>query len=90
MDHGGSAMVQLQEMLLQTPGDQLHLFPAWPAEWDVDFKLHAPKQTTVEGLLRGGKLVSLKVTPESRAKDVVNWLGKVPPVDTPVLIPIDQ
>jgi hypothetical protein len=78
MDHGGAAMVQLQEMLLQTPGDKLHLFPAWPAEWDVDFKLHAPQQTTVEGVLRSGKLVSLKVTPESRAKDVVNWLGKVP------------
>jgi hypothetical protein len=79
MDHGGAAMVQLQEMLLQTPGDALHLFPAWPAEWDVDFKLHAPQKTVVEGVLRNGKLVSLKVTPESRAKDVVNWLGKVPP-----------
>jgi len=76
MDHGGSAMVQLQEMLLQTPGDQLNLFPAWPKEWDVDFKLHAPRQTTVEGILRGGKLVSLKVTPKSRKKDVVNWLDR--------------
>lgn len=78
MDHGGAAMVQLQEMLLQTPGDALHLFPAWPADWDVDFKLHAPRQTTVEASLRGGKLVNLKVTPESRTKDVVNWLGRVP------------
>jgi hypothetical protein len=89
MDHGGAAMAQLQEMLLQTPGDpsspegsasagKLHLFPAWPAEWDVDFKLHAPRQTVVVGSLRGGVLKSLKVTPESRAGDVVNWLGKVP------------
>ncbi|MFO1530190.1 MAG: discoidin domain-containing protein [Kiritimatiellia bacterium] len=78
MDHGGAGMVQLQEMLLQTPGDALHLFPAWPADWDVDFKLHAPRQTTVEASLRDGKLVNLKVTPESRAKDVVNWLGRVP------------
>jgi hypothetical protein len=78
MDHGGAAMAQLQEMLLQTPGDKLHLFPAWPADWDVDFKLHAPRQTVVEGSLRGGALQSLKVTPESRAADVVNWLGKVP------------
>ncbi len=84
MDHGGAAMIQLQEMLLQTPGAQLHLFPAWPAEWDVDFKLHAPKQTIVEGVLRGGKLISLKVTPESRAKDIVNWLGKVPADDRPL------
>lgn len=86
MDHGGAAMAQLQEMLLQTPGHKLHLFPAWPADWDVDFKLHAPRQTVVEGSLRGGVLQSLKVTPESRAADVVNWLGKVPSYHPPTLV----
>ena len=85
MDHGGAAMIQLQEMLLQTPGNALFLFPAWPKEWDVDFKLHAPRQTTVEGVLRGGKLTALKVTPESRTKDVVNWLDRVPPAQVPRL-----
>ena len=79
-DHnwGGSGMTGLQEMLLSPePGPQgkLNLFPGWPQEWDVDFKLHAPGQTVVEGVLQGGKLVSLKVTPNARAKDVVNWLG---------------
>lgn len=86
MDHGGAAMVQLQEMLLQTPGDKLVLFPAWPKDWDVDFKLHAPRQTVVEGVLRGGKLLSLKVTPESHRKDLVNWLDRAPPVCEPVLL----
>lgn len=90
MDHGGAAMIQLQEMLLQTPGDQLHLFPAWPVDWDVDFKLHAPLQTTVQGSLRGGKLISLQVTPESRARDIVNWLGKVSPARAPALISAKQ
>jgi len=74
-------MTGIQEMLLAPePGKdgKLHLFPAWPAEWDVDFKLHAPGQTVVEASLKGGKLVSLKVTPESREKDIVNWLGKHP------------
>lgn len=78
---GGSGMTGIQEMLLAPePGvkGKLHLFPAWPAEWDVDFKLHAPGQTIVEGALKGGKLVSLKVTPSSREKDIVNWLGKHP------------
>ena len=80
-DHnwGGSAMVGLQGMLLAAepgPSGKLLLFPAWPREWDVDFKLHAPGQTVVEGVLRGGELVSLKVTPDSRAKDVVNCLGQ--------------
>jgi hypothetical protein len=82
-DHnwGGSGMVGVQEMILAPePGvtGTLNLFPGWPAEWDVDFKLHAPGQTIVEGVLKGGKLVSLKVTPASREKDIVNWLGKHP------------
>jgi hypothetical protein len=71
MDHGGCAMIGLQEMLLQTPGDKLLLLPAWPKEWDVDFKLHAPKNTTIEGSIRKGKIKSLKVTPVSRRADVV-------------------
>jgi len=78
---GGAGMTGVQEMLLAPePGSngKLHLFPAWPVEWDVDFKLHAPGKTVVEASLKGGKLVSLKVTPASREKDIVNWLGKHP------------
>lgn len=82
-DHnwGGTGMTGLQEMLLAPePGTtgKLNLFPAWPADWDVDFKLHAPGKTLVEASLKGGKLVSLKVTPASREKDIVNWVGKHP------------
>jgi len=87
-DHnwGGSGMVGMQEMLLAPepgPTGKLHLFPAWPKDWDVDFKLHAPGQTIVEGVFKGGKIESLKVTPESRAKDIVNWLDKVTPYEPP-------
>lgn len=72
-DHnwGGSGMIGLQEMLLQTNGEQILLFPAWPKEWNVHFKLHAPKQTIVEATLKDGKVTDLKVTPESRKKDIV-------------------
>ncbi|PMD93785.1 hypothetical protein BWI97_17750 [Siphonobacter sp. BAB-5405] len=72
-DHnwGGSGMIGLQEMLLQADGRKLYLFPAWPQNWDVHFKLHAPYQTTVEGILKNGKLEQLKVWPEERRKDVV-------------------
>lgn len=57
-DHnwGGSGMIGLQEMLLQTNGEQILLFPAWPKEWDIHFKLHAPGKTTVEAALKDGKL----------------------------------
>ncbi len=64
-------MIGLQEMLMQTIGEQILLFPAWPKDWDVDFKLHAPNKTTVEGKLKNGELMELRVFPENRKKDVV-------------------
>lgn len=72
-DHnwGGSGMIGLQEMLLQTNGEEILLFPAWPKEWDVHFKLHAPGKTTVEVTLKDGKVTDLFVLPESRKKDIV-------------------
>ncbi|VTR39110.1 DUF5703 domain-containing protein [Sphingobacterium thalpophilum] len=73
-DHnwGGSGMIGLQEMLLQATDDKIYLFPAWPKDWDVDFKLHAPDQTTIEGRLKSGKLSDLKVSPQEREADIVN------------------
>ena len=72
-DHnwGGSGMTGMQEMLMQTDGKKIMLFPAWPKHWDTHFKLHAPYQTTVEAVLRNGRVEDLKVIPESRRKDVV-------------------
>ena len=64
-------MIGLQEMLIQTVGEEIRLLPAWPKEWDVDFKLHAPRQTTVSGRVRNGKLLDLQVSPESRRRDLV-------------------
>ena len=69
--HGGNLMTTVQLMLLQAAGKKILLLPAWPKEWDVKFKLHAPGQTTVECDFRGGKVRSLKVTPEERRKDIV-------------------
>ncbi|MDN3587642.1 DUF5703 domain-containing protein [Pedobacter aquatilis] len=75
-DHnwGGSGMIGLQEMLMQVDGKKIYLFPAWPKDWDVHFKLHAPYQTTVEVQLKNGKIESLKVLPESRKADVVRMM----------------
>ncbi|MCX3265160.1 MAG: DUF5703 domain-containing protein [Pedobacter agri] len=75
-DHnwGGSGMIGLQEMLMQVDGKKIMLFPAWPADWDVHFKLHAPYQTTVEVELKNGKIESLKVLPEFRKADVINMI----------------
>jgi len=75
-DHnwGGSGMIGLQEMLLQEDGKKIFIFPAWPKDWDVHFKLHAPYNTTVEATLKNGKVESLIVLPKEREKDVVNML----------------
>ena len=69
-DHGGNLLMALQAMLIQCSGREIRLFPAWPRDWDVDFKLHAPHQTTVRGVYRAGKLIELDVTPSSRRADV--------------------
>ncbi len=63
-------MIGLQEMLLQTNGDTIYLFPAWPQDWDVHFKLHAPKNTWVEADLKNGKVKIIQVEPEFRKKDI--------------------
>lgn len=63
-DHGGNAMMALQQMLMQSDGMQVRLFPAWPREWNVSFKLHGPGGMIVEGCYRNGKLENLSVSPE--------------------------
>jgi hypothetical protein len=76
-DHnwGGSGMIGLQEMLLQTTDDgKMLLFSAWPREWNVHFKLHAPQKTTVEVELKNGKVTIIQVLPESRKSDIVIML----------------
>ncbi|KAA6300492.1 MAG: hypothetical protein EZS26_003366 [Candidatus Ordinivivax streblomastigis] len=62
-DHnwGGSGMIALQEMLLQTDGDKLLTLPAWPKDWDVHFKLHAPYNKVVECTYVNGEIKELKI-----------------------------
>lgn len=72
-DHnwGGSGMIGLQEMLMQTNGREIYLLPAWPVDWDVSFKLHAPGKTTVECTVVKGVVKELKVEPAERARDII-------------------
>lgn len=72
-DHnwGGSGMIGLQDMLLQSNNGKIYLFPAWPKDWDVDFKLNAPDNTIIQGSYKNGKILELQVFPESRRKDII-------------------
>ena len=71
-DHnwGGSGMIGLQEMLMQVDGHKIILFPTWPNNVDVNFKLHAPFNTTVEAEMQDGQVINLIVLPTSRLKDI--------------------
>ena len=74
-DHnwGGSGMIAVQEMLMQEVDDRIYLFPAWPRDWDVRFRLRASRGTIVEAELRQGKVVNVNVTPaRDKEKIVVN------------------
>ena len=67
--HGGVLNTTLQAMLMQCDGRKIFLCPAWPADWDVFFKLHAPYRTTLEGSVTDGK-VDFRITPTEREVDV--------------------
>ena len=72
-DHFAVMSNALTYMLIQTLDDAnatVLLLPAWPCRWSVNFKLHAPRRTIIEGELKNGSLISLTVTPESRRADV--------------------
>ena len=65
--------ITLQAMLMHpslAANDTIHLLNAWPSNWDVQFKLHAPKKTVVRGS-RAGDRIAYTVTPSSRASDVM-------------------
>ncbi len=72
-DHGGILMKTFQSMLLQADpySKKIYLLPAWPKDWDIDFKLHAPYNTIIEGKVKNGKIETLQVTPASREKDII-------------------
>ncbi|MBN1865471.1 MAG: hypothetical protein JW808_11270 [Victivallales bacterium] len=71
LDHGGSFMTALQKMLLHADNGKLFIFPAWPKDWDVEFKLHAPGKRTVQGVLRDNRVEKMKVEPDLGQDSVI-------------------
>ena len=62
--------IAFQAMLMHPgAGDNINLLNAWPTNWDVQFKLRAPKGTVVKGS-RAGNHIAYTATPASRASDV--------------------
>lgn len=71
VDHGGNLQLALNYMLMQCEGKEIRLLPCWPEDWNVEFKLHAPYNTVIEGKFVNGKFEHLKVTPGEREKDII-------------------
>jgi hypothetical protein len=71
LDHGGVLQLAVQNMLVQCEGQEIRLLPAWPKEWDVDFKLHVPGPAILECRVRGGVVEKLKIDPPEREKDIL-------------------
>ena len=70
-DHGGNLLMTLQSMLLQSEDEDIHICPAWPKKWNVDFKLRASGGTTVAARLHEGTLTELSIIPEKKKKQVI-------------------
>lgn len=70
MNTGNVASIALQCMLLQADNDTIQLFPAWNKSWNVDFRLHGPDNTVIEGTLSQGTLTRLGVGPISKKNNV--------------------
>jgi hypothetical protein len=72
LDHFGAGSVALQRMLVQEGKDgKILLLPAWPAEWDADFKLHVAGDAVLTGIVRDGKQAAWDITPAARRGDVI-------------------
>ncbi len=69
-DHAGNFMTTLQKMILQAEGEDIQLLPAWPKDWNVKFKLHAPHRTVVEGEWKNGSWTKTRTYPRQRGKNI--------------------
>ena len=65
-DHGAVGMLAVQAMLVQEVDGTIQVLPAWPKDWNVEFKLHAPRNTVVEGIFQDGQWEHLDMTKNPR------------------------
>jgi hypothetical protein len=48
-DHGNITMRALQAMLVQSEKGQNYMLPAWPKDWDVQFKVNITGREQISG-----------------------------------------
>ncbi len=60
-NHGGSGMIQLQEMLVNVAFGEIELLPTWNKNVDVRFRLHLPGKKVVECRCENGRILESTV-----------------------------
>eukprot|EP00475_Leptophrys_vorax_P009811 TRINITY_DN164_c0_g3_i1.p1 TRINITY_DN164_c0_g3~~TRINITY_DN164_c0_g3_i1.p1 ORF type:complete len:772 (-),score=187.26 TRINITY_DN164_c0_g3_i1:117-2207(-) len=73
-DHYAVYNTAINWMLMQPADDaqdSILLFPAWPCNWEVSFKMYGPRNTIVEVVYEDGQLKQLQVTPAERKSDLI-------------------
>jgi hypothetical protein len=63
-------MIALQRMVMVYDDNQIYLLPAWPKDWNLEFKLHAPDRAVVSGVVKSGRLVKWSIKPTKRKKNI--------------------
>lgn len=60
-NHGGSGMIQLQEMLVNVAFGEIELLPTWNKNVDVRFRLHLPRKKVVECRCENGRILERSI-----------------------------
>ncbi|MEI8235110.1 MAG: DUF5703 domain-containing protein [Verrucomicrobiota bacterium] len=69
-DGPGCGAIAFQRMLAQEGNGKIYLLPAWPAAWDVEFKLHLMHGAVVTGTVKNGQMIHWDIQPASLKKNV--------------------
>jgi hypothetical protein len=82
-DYAGCVMKVLHAMLIQADDGRIFLFPAWPDDWDVSFRLYLPEQTQIAVRYENRRITYISVNPERRYKDVMVMNNAALPTNSP-------
>ncbi len=61
----------LRDMIVEAQGGKMRLFPAWPSQLDVSFRLALSGNRRIEVVYEGGKFVEIEVWPKDQTGNVI-------------------
>ena len=73
-DQASVATIALQRMLLQVDGEHVELFPAWPSDWDVEFRQFGPNGAIIMGEYVDGAVQWMDPSLDGQLSQTDYWL----------------